>query len=400
MKKYIFTLGFLAVFGMANAQKFSVADVEVMQGGTVNVALTIDTESAGDYTGFQFEAYVPEGFTTTGASTVDNNTWDKTKNSGTLDVGDVLVDDGRYARFLATSKDVVIPAGEFQVATFELKVAETVELGTYDVTIKNFAFLIQTGGKAAVDNLTFKVNVVDYMTLDENATEAPKAAAGVKVKVKRTITGGNWSTICLPFAMTEAQVKGAFGNDVKLGDFTGCTTKTDASDNVESITVNFTEVTAIEANHPYIIKVKTNLSEFIAEGVDIVPSEELSVDKDEYRTGTGSKKDPYVYHYNSFVGTYVANTTVDEDLLFLNDNKFWYSKGNNVMKAFRGYFDFYDVYLPTDESRITISFEDATGVNGIKVNPDSDAIFTLSGQRVKNAGKGVYIVNGKKVIKK
>ena len=33
-------------------------------------------------------------------------------------------------------------------------------------------------------------------------------------------------------------------------------------------------------------------------------------------------------------------------------------------------------------------------------NADKDVIYNLSGQRVSNAGRGIYIVNGKKVLKK
>ena len=390
MKKYIFTLGFLAVFGMANAQKFSVADVEVMQGGTVNVALTIDTESAGDYTGFQFEAYVPEGFTTTGASTVDNNTWDKTKKSGKLSVGDVLVDEelGDHARFLATSDDVVLPAGEFQVATFELQVDKSVETGTYDVTIKNFAFLIQTGGKAAVDNLTFKVNVVDYMTLDENATEAPKAANGVKVLVKRTIADKTWSTGCFPFAMDAAQIKTAFGDGVQLGEITGCKIEEDDDENVVAIAVGFKSISTIEANRPFIIKVVNPISQFIVEGVNITPESDPELEAKDF----GKKAGMY--------GTYVANTPVPEENLFLNNGKFWYSKGDNKMKAFRAYFELKETLAAYDAaSRIYITFDDVTAIKNVKTNGEEE-IYTLSGQRVDKAGKGVYIVNGKKVIKK
>ena len=82
--------------------------------------------------------------------------------------------------------------------------------------------------------------------LDELSTEAPEAATGIDVRVRRTIKANEWSTLCLPFAMTAEQVTAAFGNEVKVGDFTGCT----VDDETGNITVNFTEVTSIEANHP------------------------------------------------------------------------------------------------------------------------------------------------------
>lgn len=376
MKKYIFTLGFLAVFGMANAQKYSVANVEILQGGTANVTLTIDTESAGVYTGFQFEANVPTGFTTTGESSVDSS-WKTAK----LSVGDVI--DGN-ARFLATSDDIVIPSGEFQVASFELKADESVATGDYDVTITKFGFLLQEGGKTDVSDITFKVKVVDYMTLSENATEAPKAATGVKVKVERTIAADTWSTICLPFAMSEAQVKAAFGDDAKLGDFN------DYEADDESINVKFTSVTSIEANHPYIIKVSKDVSDFTVESVDIAPEAEVEINK-------GTSRKP-----RSIIGNYVNGTKVENGGLFLNGGKFYYSTGETSIKGYRAWFNFNDLLPEFEEkyaSRIYITFDDVTGIKSMK-NANGEEIYTLSGQRVQNAGKGVYIVNGKKVIKK
>ena len=101
-------------------------------------------------------------------------------------------------------------------------------------------------------------------------------------------------------------------------------------------------------------------------------------------------------------GTYVANTTIPEENLFLNGGKFWYSKGSSKpMKAFRSYFEFKDPLAAYEEaaSRIKITFDDITGIKDLK-NGNGEEIYTLSGQRVDKAGKGVYIVNGKKVIKK
>lgn len=78
------------------------------------------------------------------------------------------------------------------------------------------------------------------------------AETNANVRVRRTIKAGEWNTICLPFAMTAEQVKGAFGNDVQIGDFN------DYEFDGDVISVKFRNATAIEANHPYIIKVATS----------------------------------------------------------------------------------------------------------------------------------------------
>ena len=68
--------------------------------------------------------------------------------------------------------------------------------------------------------------------------------------------------------------------------------------------------------------------------------------------------------------------------------------------------------VPTDRSYLpagtpTIGLEsifggrgdDVTGINGITTGAENGAIYDLQGRRVNNAQKGVYIINGKKVIK-
>ena len=43
--------------------------------------------------------------------------------------------------------------------------------------------------------------------------------------------------------------------------------------------------------------------------------------------------------------------------------------------------------------------EDVTGINGITTGAENGTVYDLQGRRVNNATKGVYIINGKKVIK-
>ena len=69
------------------------------------------------------------------------------------------------------------------------------------------------------------------------------------------------------------------------------------------------------------------------------------------------------------------------------------------MKAFRASFNFVDALSSVSPSRYYITFDDITGIKSLKTDGEEE-VYTLSGQRVEKAGKGVYIVNGKKVIKK
>ena len=61
--------------------------------------------------------------------------------------------------------------------------------------------------------------------------------------------------------------------------------------------------------------------------------------------------------------------------------------------------DEYDYYFEMPEGDVTISIELATGINSIAADKMKDAtIFTIGGQRVDKAQKGLYIINGKKVV--
>ena len=287
----------------------------------------------------------------------------------------------------------LIPAGDIEIGTVSFNVADDVSLDEYEVTISNFEFLSGTT-RTPVSDVTFKVKVVNALTvvLDDTSTTLPENATGVNVVVKRTIKANDWSTICLPFEMSEEQVKAAFGNDVELADFTSWSSEEDDDGNIVSINIDFTDVTEIEANHPYIIKVTETISKFNVDGVDIEVDEEPVVQ-------VGKKKAERGY----FTGCYVANTEVPENNLFLSENKFWYSKGLTKMKAFRGFFELADVLTAVEgaDSRISMSFDNQT--EGIKetsnLKSQSSNLYDLQGRRVVKPGKGLYIQNGRKVIK-
>ena len=55
--------------------------------------------------------------------------------------------------------------------------------------------------------------------------------------------------------------------------------------------------------------------------------------------------------------------------------------------------------MPAADVTVTVTFKSATGINSIAADALKDAtIFTIGGQRVDKAQKGLYIINGKKVV--
>ena len=255
---------------------------------------------------------------------------------------------------------------------------------------------LSTANNSSVDMSSVKFNVTVKhpedmrVVLDETSTTAPQAANNVGVRVLRTIKGGEWNTIVLPFTLTAKQLKALFGNDVKLADFTGYNTITE-NDAVSSIDVHFRTISgSLQSNHPYLIKTKNDITEFVVDGVDIDPVEKPVVEQ-------GTNKE-----WKNFIGCYVANTKVPEDALFINGGQFWYSTGKTKMKAFRAYFDFYDVLPSAAGSRVAMVFDDseATGITTTDADaPEDDAYYNLQGQRVDQPSKGVFVKENQKVVK-
>ena len=217
--------------------------------------------------------------------------------------------------------------------------------------------------------------------IDETSTVAPEAVDKAYVTVERHIYAGEWSTLCLPFAMSAEQVKTAFGEDVELGDFAGCEV------NGDHISVKFDRVTSIDANHPYIIKLSSTVFKFTVEDVAISPAP-----AEVKKNGSGGK-------YNSFIGNYENGLTLADGTLFLITNCFCFSKGYTKMKGLRGYFKFDAAGINSSSARIDIQYDEATGVSDTKRETTADRrYYNLSGQRVDTPAKGIYVRNGKKVI--
>ena len=108
---------------------------------------------------------------------------------------------------------------------------------------------------------------------------------------------------------------------------------------------------------------------------------------------------------NKLVGTmedtYVTNIVGDNTIFGMYQGEF--------RKINTGVIPAHKAYLPiptaniTPGSRISMVFEDeTTGINDVRSEMDevNGEVYNLNGQRVKNPGKGLYIVNGKKVIMK
>mgnify|MGYP002623641549 CR=1 FL=1 len=399
MKKQIFSLLSLLAIGAASAEAVTVTapEVEAVPGETVSFAISMSEGRADSYISLDAKVQFPAtGFTTTRSYTL-SSLW----TGASTVIGDI--DSDGLLTFGISSANKIAGTALDDIITVEFEVDESLSVGTYDVTLKDMTFGYNFSDKDVAADYTFQVNVVSVhsVTLDENSTTAPAASnAAVNVTVKRTIAAGNWNTIVLPFDMTEAQVKAAFGNDVQLGDFTGYSYDSGA----DKITVNFDSVSAIAANHPYIIKVSEAVSQFTVEGVTIDPEDEPCNEKT-------TKDGRNIIIEWGIYGTYVNETNIPYDPehkeynLFLSENKFYYATSNTkAMKAFRAYFYFKDVLTSVENaaSRVRMSFGDAPdGIADVQHPTYSEQrVYNLQGQPVKHLGRGIYVKGNQKIINK
>lgn len=392
MKKFLLTmLAFFAFSGFTYAEdKLTIGDVEVPQGGSATVTISLVNETA--FGGFSFDIKLPEGFSAksiTPSKRITEMGVDYPLSVTLKDEANNIYNVLGYNTEMAN-----IIGSEGDLAFITLSAAASVEMKDYEVEVTEITLSTVDAKETTNPNTTFKITVGDTWILDENSSALPVASTKkVKVKVLRTIPANQWSTICLPFDMTGDQLVAAFGEGVQLAEFTASTPEKNDADEVTAITVGFTSVDFDEddlyANTPYIIKVPEAVSEF---------SLQTAIDPEEEPVAKVKK--------NFFYGTMHAGIIVPENSLFISGNNFWYSKGKTTIKAFRGYFTLNDVIAGlTADSKINISVDgDATSIEGFGIQRVVEGVYDLSGRKIKlengdvtKLQKGVYIIDGKKV---
>lgn len=208
------------------------------------------------------------------------------------------------------------------------------------------------------------------------------------VTVDRTLKADSWNTFCVPFAMTAEQLAANKIEEVRKLENT--------VENGGSVVLNFSDpVTEIEAGVPYIVKVSDAVSQITVNGAvvkvaDPAPLEEGSV---------------------NMLGNYGKINITGYDKYFISDNKFYRAADKNIIvKGFRAYITMDQAAAGVNQMLINID-GNVTAIEDV-LGEDVDAtvnVYTIDGVCVKSGvkssealdglRKGIYIVNGKKVVK-
>ena len=224
------------------------------------------------------------------------------------------------------------------------------------------------------------------IVLDEASTVAPTATAGeVNVIVKRSIAAGMWSTLCLPFDMTATQWQNAFGSDTEIRTINTY----NVSDGAMKVVFGSPLTGTLAKNTPCIIKVTKDVMEFTLKAtIDPAPAVTVIMDAGNQEIG-------------QFIGTYVAETTIPDNHLFISGNKFYRSKGLSKSKAYRAYFK--ENNLVTPGSPVLMAFPENGTPTILDIHTADNELqspwYDLLGRPAFNPKKGIFIQGGKKVKK-
>ena len=340
----------------------------------------------------------------------------------------IVNNDPRHLRFILSYVGDV-PLNDGVLLELYVKPDETLKDGdevTATMTGENDRVLFSSGdegvGGYSQPAFDFTIKIVENLITyyDTENYEDFERATETNVKVVRAVKADTWNTICLPFAMTADQIASAFGNDAQVADFTACETEWSEDETVLGIKSTFSSVTAMDAHHPYLLKVsadnaKTATDGFTVKNVEIVSIPEGGAQVYLNATNKGTERNPN-WVYDSFIGTYEPISSLGKNgpVAFLSGNKFYYATGSSSLKGFRAYFDFMNLayYLEDNGLSSNLSFfvdgEEATSIEGVTNNSlPVEGVYDLQGRKM-NLGdkgleglqKGIYIVNGKKVTVK
>ena len=264
---------------------------------------------------------------------------------------------------------------------------------------------------------------------DANGTTDPKEWTMTKY------SDGKWHTICLPFNMTKGQMKKVFGMvsegkyDIRLCKFN----KVDREAN--HIKLYFNDEQFTEAKSDDDIVLQAHVSYMIKANVDKILSRETKAHTfEDFQILPGSPEVTKIIASDNkseyeFVGTYNKVNMPQYSYFFgrmslaETTSKFWFqtatygswSPYTSVVYTSNGAEDgqlYFDTAMPTN-AKMSSAFgemeSETTGVDDVTIEVGDDVVYTngnvydINGKLVSKHGlngltKGIYVVNGKKII--
>lgn len=202
-------------------------------------------------------------------------------------------------------------------------------------------------------------------------------AIGGTIQYKRTnLTFGNYGTICMPYAVAAGKIVGA--------EFYSIAGKEEKEDGTVT-SVYLEKVTGdLVAGQPYIFK---------------ATAETLTCT---ITSTSGEAKE--AGSHNGLIGSFEEKKVPEGNNIYVLKNNKLYKRGTQDWKiaAGRAYIDLSQIVTPSSAPakgviKMGVSGDGTTGIGAVTAEHDN-VYYNLQGQRVAAPSRGIYIVNGKKVI--
>lgn len=219
---------------------------------------------------------------------------------------------------------------------------------------------------------------------DENTAFSPKDESNKRVVFNRKAVAGMWNTICLPFDVSQGRIDYVFGEGTDVQEFTGVT-----SDEDGTVALNFKKVDKISAGTPYLI----------------FPTLDVKVPFSlPWRVTHAGEPKRVTHNGYSFTGTYGPTKLAENELFVGAGNELLRPSANSgKLKGMRAYFS---VPTGSQPAPARLCFDgETTAVPAVMADADKDTkVYGVDGRYAGNSVndlvKGVYIVNGKKLVVK
>ena len=269
--------------------------------------------------------------------------------------------------------------GTLYKSTFELAENKWNDYSVEITGITNSTQIEFKGSTVLLDDVMLFDNI--NLSLDESADNSTVIANSQgelrNVSLNRTLKGGIWNTLCLPFDVSAASIEAT-------------TTQTVNPDIRTFKEVDDTGVFLFEpctgtvtAGYPFLVKVDADVVNPIFPDVTISATEPAALGNETYQLkGTFS---PVTLNTN---GTH----------LFLGTDGYLYEPAevSNTMKGMRA-------YLAVPASSQGVRVDTGTGMSGIStplIHTGSSSLYDLQGRRIARgtATRGLYVKDGRKVF--
>lgn len=279
----------------------------------------------------------------------------------------------------------------------------TKPLGDHKPVVVTFKYM-KSGNEIVLPDITF----LDGANNTKAINDAYMALSNVTLQ-GRTLYKNMWNTLCLPFSVTDGNnednlsfsgtpIEGATVMELdNEGIYNGHKTGIEGN----TLYLYFKDALTMNAGTPYIVKLASNSNDIVNPMfLDVIPttSETSSIQSAEQDVTMKGCFAPYEV------------TGENRSMLYLGDNdKLYYPNAAMTINAFRAYFELDGQMSATALSRVVMNIGDeTTAVPFVPADlQQTEQVYDLQGRKVnvrsgrlqgKNVKKGVYIVNGRKVV--